>query len=473
MTCSRSIRSSILMLMILTGSFVLKAQQKKVITLRAMKVGDTLLPGIPMKQMINYPEPKATFGDFRGKWLILDYWAINCPACILEMPLMDTLSRKFSDKLNIVLVSINTAEQVDKLLNERKEVVKGAVLPFSLRDTLVTRLFPHRIIPHEVWIDPDGIVRAITDSYQVNEENIRKMISGEITTLPLKDDFPPESNSKISALADSFFIGHSFLLKYRAGIGSRFGDHLDSTTGQRRLFFQNLPAASLFHNLFNRMMDYGSNLNRMRISMEITDSALYEIYARPVVERGRFSPHPKHFPFLHWQDHDAYAKEMLFSYEYITPPNMPDSLRFSYAMADMNRYFPIKARIEKRKVPCWILVADSSAHRRLATKGGERKYILNTDSVGVVNRDFYESLFSYGLSRFMDHPQIIDETGFAPDFKVDFFLDLSGSPYHDRKNGLVVNTPLHYQTVKEQLAKYGLQLHQDWREIPILVIYNE
>lgn len=447
--------------------------QKKVIQLHAMKIGDTVLAGIPMRHMINHSAPNATFGDFRGKWLILDYWAINCPACIIDMPSIDTLRRKFSDKLNIVLVTINNEEQVNKLLQERKEVVKGAVLPFSLKDTLVTRLFPHRIIPHEVWIDPNGVVRAITDGYQVNERNIEGMLSGKITSLPLKDDFPKESTAPVSALPDSLFVGHSYLLKYRPGIGSRTGDRLDSVNHIRHLKLQNVPPVALFYHTFCRATEYGSNINRMRVSIEITDSALYELYGRQVEERGRWAPHPKHFPFLHWPDKDAYSKDMLYTYEFFSPENMPDSLRFKYVMQDLNRYFPIKGRIERRKTPCWILVADTSAQRLLGTKGGELYYLNNTDSIGARNRPFRETLFNYGLSRFMDHPQIIDETGLDPEMKVDFYLDMTASPYHDRKNGLVVNTPLHYQTAKDQLAKYGLHLHQAWREVPILVIYNE
>ena len=51
----------------------------------------------------------VSLSDFRGKIVFLNFWATWCPPCVIEMPSMQKLHRRFKDK-NFVMVAINSQE---------------------------------------------------------------------------------------------------------------------------------------------------------------------------------------------------------------------------------------------------------------------------------------------------------------------------------------------------------------------------
>ena len=64
----------------------------------------------------------VSLSDFRGNVVFLNFWATWCPPCVIEMPSMQKLHRRFKDK-NFVMVAINSQEtdtQVKSFLNKYK-----------------------------------------------------------------------------------------------------------------------------------------------------------------------------------------------------------------------------------------------------------------------------------------------------------------------------------------------------------------
>ena len=51
----------------------------------------------------------VSLSDFRGKVVFLNFWATWCPACVIEMPAMEKLHRRFKDR-DFVMVAINLQE---------------------------------------------------------------------------------------------------------------------------------------------------------------------------------------------------------------------------------------------------------------------------------------------------------------------------------------------------------------------------
>ena len=47
--------------------------------------------------------------DFRGKIVFLNFWATWCPTCVVEMPAMEKLHRRFKDQ-NFAMVAVNLQE---------------------------------------------------------------------------------------------------------------------------------------------------------------------------------------------------------------------------------------------------------------------------------------------------------------------------------------------------------------------------
>jgi peroxiredoxin len=52
--------------------------------------------------------------DFRGKIVFLNFWATWCPSCVVEMPSMEKLHRRFKDK-DFMMVAINMQESDEQV----------------------------------------------------------------------------------------------------------------------------------------------------------------------------------------------------------------------------------------------------------------------------------------------------------------------------------------------------------------------
>ena len=74
---------------------------------------------IQLKDVYGNP---VSLSDFRGKIVFLNFWATWCPTCVVEMPSMEKLHRRFKDK-DFVMVAINMQEsdaQVKAFFEKRK-----------------------------------------------------------------------------------------------------------------------------------------------------------------------------------------------------------------------------------------------------------------------------------------------------------------------------------------------------------------
>ncbi len=452
-------------------------ERPKVIQLSEMSIGDTIPAGLPMKAMINYSDSSAKFSDFRGKWLILDFWATHCQACINAMPEFYRLQQEFKDELNIVLVTNESPERVQGLL-ERSPVAKGTYFPFIVQDTILHQLFPHRFIPHEVWIDSEGVVRAITDGHTVTSQNIKGMLNGQITSLPEKKDHL--DNAAIPDGSEDLILYKAQLSKIKDINSGSKHVRRDNLTGEveyerlpKRFFVEGTGVINLLYTAYIGAVEdwISSNVNRKRIVFDIHDTSIYERFAKILIDENRVNPSPTAYPYLHWKNSKEYADDMRYDYDFQVPNGLPDSVFFKKVLEDLNRYFPIKGRIENRRTTAWVVHSKMSTIEKLVTKGGESRMILNHDSLGALNRPL-RKFFAY-CQGFVDTPPIVNETNFNKDMMVDIGLYLSDFPEYDARKGVIRNQPLDFKTFKRELNKYGMDVKEEEREVPILVIYDE
>ncbi|TBO42243.1 TlpA family protein disulfide reductase [Pedobacter kyonggii] len=116
-------------------------------------------------------------GDF-NKLIIIDFWASWCGSCLKKFPLLEKMQEKYPDDLKVLLVnSLGTGDTAASLI--AKAGPDGALaemsLPFVVEDELFLKAFPHRSIPHYVWII-GGEIEGITSSDFLTEENVVMMV---------------------------------------------------------------------------------------------------------------------------------------------------------------------------------------------------------------------------------------------------------------------------------------------------------
>jgi peroxiredoxin len=104
--------------------------------------------------------------QFRGKPVLLNFWATWCAPCKDEMPELEQLYRQYKDQGLVVLgVSIDDAsstKQVPDVLKEGSPSVGSYTFPVALdvkQD--VMRQYHLFGVPSSFFIDRDGVVRVV------------------------------------------------------------------------------------------------------------------------------------------------------------------------------------------------------------------------------------------------------------------------------------------------------------------------
>jgi len=118
--------------------------------------------------------------DF-DKLIVIDFWASWCGSCLKKFPLLEKIQVQYPEDIKVLLVnSVGTGDSTRSLMEKVKAgSAAGAVgetgLSFVVEDKLFLSAFPHRAIPHYVWII-GGAVAGITSSDFLTEENIIMMV---------------------------------------------------------------------------------------------------------------------------------------------------------------------------------------------------------------------------------------------------------------------------------------------------------
>ncbi len=97
-----------------------------------------------------------TLADFRGKVVLLNFWATWCPACIVEMPQLDRLQARLGGKDFMVL----TLSQDGGGIPVVKRFLKKRNLPnlpvFIDRNRRLGTAFKQDLLPTTILLDAEG-----------------------------------------------------------------------------------------------------------------------------------------------------------------------------------------------------------------------------------------------------------------------------------------------------------------------------
>lgn len=97
--------------------------------------------------------------EFRGRTVLLTFWATWCGPCRLEMPAFEDRYQELKDDGFIVL-GVNYDEPVEDVRTLRDEL--GLSFPLLLDPGgSVQRLYRIRGYPSSIFVDPQGVVRVV------------------------------------------------------------------------------------------------------------------------------------------------------------------------------------------------------------------------------------------------------------------------------------------------------------------------
>ncbi len=117
----------------------------------------------------------SSFEDFKGKPLVLNFWASWCPPCVAEMPDFQKASESFVDQVTFLGMNM---QDPDRSAAERLIAETGVRYPLALDpDGALFARFGGIGMPTTVFIDADGnVVDTHTGALfgEVLEERIRE-----------------------------------------------------------------------------------------------------------------------------------------------------------------------------------------------------------------------------------------------------------------------------------------------------------
>lgn len=116
----------------------------------------------------------VSLSDFRGKWVIVNYWATWCPPCLEEIPELVDL---YEDNRDTIMVLGIDFEEVNK--EYLREFVDSHLISYPVMNTEpvpVTELGPVMGLPTSYIISPEG-ERVARQEGPVTREAIEKYIA--------------------------------------------------------------------------------------------------------------------------------------------------------------------------------------------------------------------------------------------------------------------------------------------------------
>ncbi|MCZ8215279.1 MAG: TlpA disulfide reductase family protein, partial [Cyclobacteriaceae bacterium] len=320
---------------------------------QALNIGDRL-PDVKVEHVIHHSTHEINLADYKGQMIILDFWATWCSPCISLLPKTDSLQRVFEGQVKFLAITYESREKVEKLLT-RSGKLKNVNIPIVTSDNTLREFFPHKELPHYVWIDRDGIVMAITGHNEVNADNIRKMLSNSQTALAEKQDTMLKYDKQIPLLLGGYPVSkdhlyfESLVTGYIEGLSSRYDIIRDGEGNIQRITAVNSTYSRLFRLAWSDGKIYFGN---NRIVLEVKDKSKFE-----TKEENR-------------EKLIAWLSEHSLCYEVIVPARLSATV-FDKMKSDLELALPqYRASVEKQMRTCLVLERTTSSDK-LKSRGGE------------------------------------------------------------------------------------------------------
>lgn len=436
-----------------------------------LNVGEKVPANLQLGNVTNNHTGKARFSEFRGKLVILDFWNTSCVTCIKNFPKLEELQTQFGDRIQIFLVNIQSQEEIDKkFTNLYKKGFRLPNLPSIVGDSVLSELFPHKYLGHNVWIDANGIVRLRSSSINESEEKIQAVLEGKPISF-LRDDVVYDRSIPLYVLAGktnetkdvnfmSFFMSFSEQLGEIGGAVHR--NIIDTAGGTIRNTYLNREVIEYYKQALSSElnMSFDKILNeekRVRrhyplLILDVPDSSKY---TSAYITKSDMTDH-------------LWVRSR-FCYEQVLPISARKDMD-KYLFQDLNRFFGslygTEVRVEKIKVKCHLLVRTSAIDKLYTKRNGLGASINDYVKGGKkiikrTNYNFRQVLSSMIAKAFPNGfpGLLVDETGYNGKVDIEYPGDITGIEdlvrileWYDLtiREG---ETELNMLVIKERLAK--------------------
>ena len=427
--------------------------------IKEIRVGEKL-PEVFLKNVINHSSQATALKNLHNNQvLIIDFWATWCVPCIREMRFLDSLRGKNPDKFNVLMVTSQPKEVVDAFLAKEKDTYLH--LPIYFQDTLLRQYFPHRAIPHNIWINKSGVVKAITGNTEVTEANIFRFSQTSELSLPTKKDIMDFRKEQEFHHSDKNFLYRSMITPLiPTNTSGAFGGAFrgKSTT---RYFEFNSTILDFFWSAFSKFSPtpQGDVKNPKLIELHTKDSLRF-MYSDKLNAKTN----------LKYANQQEWNEKNMYCFALTLPHEVVDTIFRRYLFSDLERQFSVKATIEKRKRFCYEIRGSRKVRKSLVQAENNKlsvqwltssKIVFKGATIREILDHFYRRFTTRkGLEPFV----LLNNTGIEKWYDVEL----------DFGNLLTTSQPsITVDMFFKKLGEYGFYTRKKLRPYPILVLRDQ
>jgi thiol-disulfide isomerase/thioredoxin len=418
-----------------------------------LKIGDKV-PELVLKNIKNGSISTASLSDLsKPGLLIINFWATYCVPCVQAMPTFNSLnnpSNSNKSKFNMLFVTNEDSRKISNFIVNHKKDVNN--LSFLADDRILEKYFPHASIPQNYWIDRDGILRAVTEDFEVNAKNINALLENknfQVVDLPEYKEF---DMTKPLQVPDSLLEYRSLISRFNESI--RLGGGGFIATGYRSF---NLPKPMILWGAFT-----GRNfLNKHHDLIHIitTDSASF------------FDPKYLKEPGWSTKNDGALSKDLqkwqrdnYFCYELFINEKKKKIDVASCMARDLSTYFNLEGKLEERETFCWVIrkipgriVPEHSKEVTITPL-----YIDPSKTSLIVKKQTLKDIALAFDEKWGSQPPIVDRTGI--DYPIDLNLKFD-------KEGPI--KAYYVEILIKRLEEIGLSMTKEKIMYPHLIIVDK
>lgn len=319
---------------------------------------NSVVPDLKFKQLL-HGDREIKLSDFKGKYILLDFFSKNCTSCIQNMPSLAAFQEKYKDQLQVIALSHDeNPEKVVNLFN-RIKALKDLKLLVVQATPEATKLFPHAGVPFTVLLDNERKVRSIPGWEYLTEKQFEAIIKDKNLKAPeaalLTSEISRKSFWEQGWLTDSTLLYSTVLTKHVRGVSINSKINLP---GDRLQLTQTSPLAGLYAMAYYQSIKIFDNEWKFRVVLEQSQG-----------------PELLNTRYCYQAIVPDYTKTNGMGYVY------------EYLKQDLFKYFQYNVRVEKRKFKYYsISTNDTTSQYSLPIGGENESYTLaSADNIEFSN----------------------------------------------------------------------------------------
>ena len=160
---------------------------------------------VPVEVEDEYNDGMFTLSRYKGKVVVVNFWATWCTPCCQELPFFDKVNETFGDSVSVVAIhSEFVTDSVEDYLSGYEYT-----MPFALDETgnVAKLLGVSTTLPHTIIIAPNGVI-TYNASGSLNYEELCALVSQAMDVAPeqSEEDSSAEFGNEVGMNAPNFSV---------------------------------------------------------------------------------------------------------------------------------------------------------------------------------------------------------------------------------------------------------------------------